>query len=169
MKLAYLACFDSHKWYFTVLVPQLCPTLCHPSGLAGSYSMGFPRQEYWRMSPFPSPGNLPNPGMKPGSPAFFTIWATREDLILHNVQPESSKPVTVTHLDFPRPLVLCVWKLLCTEACLEPHTSALNPRGCGAHVSSLRDLCTDCVPLFFCPLLSLLSPLISTHEDFLSS
>ena len=32
-------------------------------------SMGFPRQEYWSGLPFPSPGNLPNPGIKPGSPA----------------------------------------------------------------------------------------------------
>ena len=28
-------------------------------------SMGFSRQEYWRGLPFPSPGNLPNPGIKP--------------------------------------------------------------------------------------------------------
>ena len=32
-------------------------------------SMGFPRQEYWSVLPFPSPGNLPNPGMDLGSPA----------------------------------------------------------------------------------------------------
>ena len=32
-------------------------------------SMGFPRQEYWGGLPFPSPGDLPNPGVKPGSPA----------------------------------------------------------------------------------------------------
>ena len=31
--------------------------------------MGFLRQEYWSGLPFPSPGNLPNPGIKPGSPA----------------------------------------------------------------------------------------------------
>ena len=31
--------------------------------------MGFSRQEYWSGSPFPSPGNLPNPGMEPRSPA----------------------------------------------------------------------------------------------------
>ena len=30
--------------------------------------MGFPRQEYWSGLPFPSPGDLPNPGIKPGSP-----------------------------------------------------------------------------------------------------
>ena len=32
-------------------------------------SMGFSRQEYWSGLPFPSPGDLPNPGIKPGSPA----------------------------------------------------------------------------------------------------
>ena len=31
-------------------------------------SMGFPRQEYWRGVPFPSPGDLPNPGIEPMSP-----------------------------------------------------------------------------------------------------
>ena len=33
-------------------------------------SMGFPSQEYWSGLLFPSPGDLPNPGIKPGSPAF---------------------------------------------------------------------------------------------------
>ena len=28
-------------------------------------SMGFSRQEYWSRLPFPSPGDLPNPGIKP--------------------------------------------------------------------------------------------------------
>ena len=32
-------------------------------------SMGFPRQEYWSGLTFSSPGNLPNPGIKPRSPA----------------------------------------------------------------------------------------------------
>ena len=32
-------------------------------------SMGFSRQEYWSGSPFPSPGDLPDPGIEPGSPA----------------------------------------------------------------------------------------------------
>ena len=31
--------------------------------------MGFPRQEYWSGLPFPSPGVLPDPGVKPRSPA----------------------------------------------------------------------------------------------------
>ena len=32
-------------------------------------STGFPRQEYWSGLPFPSPGDLPDPGIEPGSPA----------------------------------------------------------------------------------------------------
>ena len=33
-------------------------------------SMGFSRQEYWSELPFPSPGDLPYPGIEPWSPAF---------------------------------------------------------------------------------------------------
>ena len=33
-----------------------------------SLSMGFSRQEYWSGLPFPSPGDLPNPGIEPRSP-----------------------------------------------------------------------------------------------------
>ena len=32
-------------------------------------SMGFSSQEYWSGLPFPSSGDLPNPGIEPGSPA----------------------------------------------------------------------------------------------------
>ena len=32
-------------------------------------SLGFSRQEHWSGLPFPSPGDLPNPGIEPGSPA----------------------------------------------------------------------------------------------------
>ena len=48
-------------------------------------SMGFPRQEYWSGLPFPSPGDVPNPGIEPGSLAspalpvgFFTTVAPRK-------------------------------------------------------------------------------------------
>ena len=34
--------------------------------------MGFSRQECWSGLPFPSPGDLPNPGTEPGSPALQT-------------------------------------------------------------------------------------------------
>ena len=49
---------------------QSCPTLCDPWTVAHQVppSMGFSRQEYWSGLPFPSPGDLPNPGIKPRSP-----------------------------------------------------------------------------------------------------
>ena len=47
-------------------VTQLCPVLCKPMNcsLSGSSLMGFPSQEYWSGLPFPSPGDLPDPGME---------------------------------------------------------------------------------------------------------
>ena len=52
-------------------VTQSCPTLATPLIVAHQalLSMRFSRQEYWSGLPFPSPGDLPNPGIKPGSPA----------------------------------------------------------------------------------------------------
>ena len=45
-------------------------------------SMGFPRQEHWSGLLFPSPGDLPNAGIEPASPALegglFTDYTTRE-------------------------------------------------------------------------------------------
>ena len=57
------------------LVPKSCLTLATPWTVAcqAPLSMGFPRQEYWRGLPFPPPGDLPNPGIEPMSPA-STQW-----------------------------------------------------------------------------------------------
>ena len=41
-------------------------------------SMGFSKQEYWSGLPFPSPGDLPNPGIEPGSPALEANTLTSE-------------------------------------------------------------------------------------------
>ena len=41
-------------------------------------SMGFSRHEYWSGLPFPSPGDLPNPGIEPGSPALEADALTSE-------------------------------------------------------------------------------------------
>ena len=59
----------------TVLVAQLCLTLCEPMNCSppGSSVHGILKkshdQEYWSGLPSPSPMDLPNPGIKPGSPA----------------------------------------------------------------------------------------------------
>ena len=54
-----------------MLVAQSCPTLCDTMDYStpGSSVHGIVRQEYWSGLPFPSPGYLPDPGIKPGSPA----------------------------------------------------------------------------------------------------
>ena len=66
------------------LVAKLCLTLGTPWTLAchAPLSMGFPRQEYWIVLPFPSPGDLPEPRIEPRSPALQTDslktdWTTR--------------------------------------------------------------------------------------------
>ena len=52
-------------------VTQSCLTLCHPMDYSqpGSSVHGIFRQEYWSRLPFPPPGDLPNPGTEPMSPA----------------------------------------------------------------------------------------------------
>ena len=79
--------------HYCGLVTKLCPTLETHWAVARQtpLSMAFSRQD-WSGLPFPSPGDLPNPGIKPRSPMlqvvsciagrffFFTDWATGEDL-----------------------------------------------------------------------------------------
>ena len=61
-------------------VAQSCPTLCDPvdCSLPASLSMGFSRQEYWSGLPFPSPGDLPDLGIEPRSPALQADALTSE-------------------------------------------------------------------------------------------
>ena len=51
----------SRVWLFATLWTEACQA---------PLSLGFLRQEYWSGLPFPSPGGLPEPGIKPGSPAW---------------------------------------------------------------------------------------------------
>ena len=63
-----------YSWLDGGLVPKLCPPLVTPWTAARQVplSMGFPRLECWSGLPFPSTGDLPDPGIRPGSPA---LWA----------------------------------------------------------------------------------------------
>ena len=49
-------------------------TVAHQAPL----SMGFPRQGHWSGLPFPSPGDLPGPGIEPVSPALLGRFFTTE-------------------------------------------------------------------------------------------
>ena len=57
--------------------------------LQAPLTMGFSRQEYWSGLPFPSLGDLPNPGTEPESPAlaggFFTTESSRKPVFMSQV------------------------------------------------------------------------------------
>ena len=63
------ACMLSRIWAFVTSWTVACKA---------PLSMGFPRQEYWTRLPFSSPGDLPNPGIEPTSPAFQADFSTTE-------------------------------------------------------------------------------------------
>ena len=54
---------------------QLCPIFCDPMDCSpqAPLSMEFSRQEYWNELSFPSPGDLPDPGIKPGLPILQAV------------------------------------------------------------------------------------------------
>ena len=71
-----------------------------------SPSMGFSRQEYWSGLPFPSPGDLPDPGIEPRSPALRADALPSEPpgkpiLYIKSLLIPNSQS---TFLLFPRPL-----------------------------------------------------------------
>ena len=72
-------CLGIHLKLGRISILWVCVCVCSyvrlfvTSGVANppgsSLSMEFSRQEYWNELPFPTPGNLPNPGIEPTSPA----------------------------------------------------------------------------------------------------
>ena len=64
------AIWEAHILSGGGLVAKLCPTLATPWTVAHwiPLSMGFSRQEHWSRLPFPSPGDLSDQGIEPGSP-----------------------------------------------------------------------------------------------------
>ena len=125
------------------LVAKLCLTLATPWTIIvqqASLSMGFSRQPYWRGLPFPSPGDLPDPGIEPGSPALQAdslpteLWRKPMEIItLINER-------LVNHQAIAFPPTLGVWKALLALLCL----MLLSP-----------DLpCRDYKPLWSCGLIA---------------
>ena len=85
-----------------VIVTQLCPTLCEP--------IDFPRQEYWSGLPFPTPGDLPYPGIEPRS---FTLQAdslSSEPLGKPDLSPKSDGVMLVGKIPLAGPGGWAVWK-----------------------------------------------------------
>ena len=73
------------------LVAKLCLTLCDPMECSppGSFSMRSPRQGYWSGLPFPSPGDLLDPGREPVAPA----WQADSLPLYHLASPEEFRIV----------------------------------------------------------------------------
>ena len=67
----------------------------------GPLSMGFSRQEYWSGLPFPPQEDLPNPGIKPGSPALQADSLLTEPLL--DMMPIKKKKKNRTKKFFPQP------------------------------------------------------------------
>ena len=99
----------SNVWFFVIPL-----SVAHQAPLA----MGFPRQEYWRWLSFPSPGDLPNPGIEPKSPALAGGFFSTEPLITREMQSKlqwgitsywseqpSSKGLQISHLAHSRPSI----------------------------------------------------------------
>ena len=80
----------------------------------GPPSMGFSRQEYWSALPFPPPGDLPDPGIEPGSPALqadalrseppgkplVSVYMLMFIIIIkptHSIVGQKSHPLPLTH------------------------------------------------------------------------
>ena len=65
------------QFVLVIIVAQSCPTLYNsmePTRLAPLF-MEFSRQEYWSGLLFPSPGDLPHPGIEPTSPVSPALQA----------------------------------------------------------------------------------------------
>ena len=69
--------FESTDSIYTVYVCFVASVVseCHPIDCTppGPSSMGLPRQEYLSELPFPPPGDLPNPRIKPASPVALAL------------------------------------------------------------------------------------------------
>ena len=73
------------------LVASVASDSLRPHGVYAAHqaplSLGFPRQEYWGGVPFPSPGDLPNPGIEAGFPTFQADTLTSEPPGKHSDRP----------------------------------------------------------------------------------
>ena len=68
------------KWVSMPVFSALSDYFVTPQTVArqAPLSLGFPRQEYWSGLPFPPSGDLPDPGIEPGSPELAGGFLTNE-------------------------------------------------------------------------------------------
>ena len=87
-----------------VLVAKSCLTLVTPWNHQAPLSMGYPNQDYWSGLPFPSPEDLPDPGIKPRSLADSLLYCR---WILYQLSHQGS-------------LYMCIYLHICmyTSVCI---------------------------------------------------
>ena len=82
-----------------VIVKSLSPVPLFATPWTVAYqallSMGFSRQECWSRLPFPSPGDLPNPGIELGSPALQADTLTSEPLNKGSIKDYFQSPLVI--------------------------------------------------------------------------
>ena len=102
--------------------------------------MEFPRQEYWSRLPFPSWGDLPNPGVKPSSPALAGGFLIAQPPGLHYQRFECAKKKKHTPTYWRKSHTDCIthspWHL---SVRLSPWVSYLRPWQ-WSHISNLSSL-----------------------------
>ena len=98
-------------------VTQSRLTLCDPWTVVGQapLSMGFSRQEYWSGLPFPSPRNLPDPGIEPESPELHADSVPSEPPGKHRQQCIYANVTLSTH-STPLPALVSMF-VLCLYFC----------------------------------------------------
>ena len=109
--------------------------------------MGFSRKEYWTGLPFPSPGDLPDPGIKPMSPTLagrLYHWATRKAYTVYSVQLSSVQSLSHVWL-FATP-----WTAA-RQASLSITNSRVHPNPCPSSLMMSSNHLSLCRPLLLLP------------------
>ena len=117
-----------------VLVTLSCPTLCDLMDCNSQVllSMEFSRPKYCSGLQFPSPGDLPNPGIKPRSPAL------QADSLPSELPGSPTLASSSTYFDIINPNCLLICKIL-------SHMDyPIAPYGVGVQGSVLSSSCTKC-------------------------
>ena len=97
-------------------------------------SIGYSRQEYWRGLPFPFPGNLLDPGIEPGSPAFQADALTSEP----PGKPRQNKaPRKDAHVQIPGACERHVTWLCCACLVAQSCPTLCDPMDCSPPGSSV--------------------------------
>ena len=89
--------------YKNNIITRSCLTLATPwtAACQATLSMGFSRQKYWSGLPFPPPGDLPNPGIKPKFPALLEVSLSHCRRIPHHLSHQGS-PRLLEWVAYPR-------------------------------------------------------------------